>query len=185
MGSVAYESWILPASMLRPDRWRVVFAAPLLHHEYTGVKEGRGALWALRRIASDPTQHSTRHLVLVDNFGLACVLSKGRASSFVGQVRRSWQRMWRGTSESNPADAPSRVSFGPRERSRHVGSSQPSWRGAYNQIAFASPQEGSTVGQAAGAPRLRPPVAPERTTGQPSTRSSVGVVGTASRGRRC
>lgn len=110
------------------------------------------------------------HIVHVVNFGLALMLGKGRAASFsmLQVCRRAgalhmaanlpWPPRWI-PSEKNRAGAPSRVSFGPRERASHVGPPEPSWRRRFRQVAFAATPDMAHGRPAAREVHLRPPIA--------------------------
>ncbi|CAK0841452.1 unnamed protein product [Prorocentrum cordatum] len=59
----------VPRHVLHKEGWRVVYKGPYRYIEHIGLKEGGAVLWALRRLAKDPSHHQHRHLFLLDNFG--------------------------------------------------------------------------------------------------------------------
>ncbi|CAK0845583.1 unnamed protein product, partial [Prorocentrum cordatum] len=85
-----------------------------------GNKEGSAAIKGMSLKLLDPCQHHKRHLVLVDNFGVALCFSRGRAASLglLQLVRRlaalsiaagAWVALRWVPSERNPADEPPRL----------------------------------------------------------------------------
>ncbi|CAK0801915.1 unnamed protein product, partial [Prorocentrum cordatum] len=100
------------------ERWR--FEEPI------GNKEGRAVTKGMRLEIRGRYQHHQRHLVLIDNFGVALCFSRGRAASFglLQLVRRlAAPSIATGSrvaprwvpSECNPADEPPRLFEGLKE----------------------------------------------------------------------
>ena len=104
----------------REDRWNIVGAFRFHTKEHITALEGRAAVWSLRRRLRRVGAQGRRCVHLVDNLGLAFVLSKGRSSraalrgicrqwcalSLAGQLRPSVRWI---ASERNPTDGASRL----------------------------------------------------------------------------
>lgn len=129
----------VPDRLLDASAWHItVYAGRFRFREHIGILEGRGHLWALRRLAKRPDMHEKRILCLIDNFGLSCALGKGRAMSYgLKQITRrlaalqlamgsSVSSRWR-PSEKNPADRPSRVFEGLEPAPRYAGPHERPW----------------------------------------------------------
>ncbi|CAK0842121.1 unnamed protein product [Prorocentrum cordatum] len=71
-----------PRHVLHKEGWRVIYKGPYRYVEHIGLKEVRAMIWALRRLAKDPSQHHHRHLFLLDNFGVCCCSDRGRPPSY-------------------------------------------------------------------------------------------------------
>lgn len=134
------------ASLMSETRWHDVLWGAWKHpNEDIRVKEARAWFLAVRRKARNVSAHHHRHLMFVDNLGLALSLSKGRCADYGTlrvcqracclslaanlRIRTRWI-----PSEWNVADAGSRrcQAVGPRQRaaaprSPH-GDARPTWR---------------------------------------------------------
>ena len=71
----------VPADMLDPRAWHVIFSGHWLHSENIIRTEGRAYLLGLRHKLRSVCHLFKRHLTLVDNLGRALALCKGRGSS--------------------------------------------------------------------------------------------------------
>lgn len=115
----------VPCEMLDPNRWST---KKMGKWEYTGehitLKEGRALVLCARRLARSSKYRGKRHVVLVDNLGLALAVSKGRACNYkllriIQQLSAlslacsfSLRLRWV-PSEKNVADGPSRGQIDP------------------------------------------------------------------------
>jgi hypothetical protein len=66
------------------NTWRTVASRRLKFDESISIKEGRGVVLGVKHILRDTNASHKRHLMLVDNFGVALALCKGRAASYRG-----------------------------------------------------------------------------------------------------
>jgi hypothetical protein len=129
------------------NTWRTVASRRLKFDESISIKEGRGVVLGVNHILKNVDAFHKRHLMLVDNFGVALALCKGRAASYgLLQICRRVAAYslasntllsfrWI-TSETNPADVPSRR-YEPRTlNSKHVASPHlPFWKAIPHQGA--------------------------------------------------
>ena len=110
----------VPSSIMAGDRWKTVLMGKWDNtSEHITIKEGRALVLCLKRLCRSVGNRDKRHLILVDNLGLALCISKGRAKNF-GMLRIAQQvsalslvgsfsvRLRWVPSEYNPADGPSR-----------------------------------------------------------------------------
>ena len=67
---------------LEPDRWRLLWRAPILHKEPVHIIEARSILGAVKHRSRDHHAHGTRILVLNDNMGVVLACQKGRCSNY-------------------------------------------------------------------------------------------------------
>lgn len=81
----------VPEDLLQRPGWKTIFAGPFRIAESISVKEARALLWAQRWAARTPERHGTKRLFVVDNFGVACCMARGRAASFGLSPQSSWQ----------------------------------------------------------------------------------------------
>eukprot|EP00438_Fugacium_kawagutii_P002019 Skav214231 [mRNA] locus=scaffold1133:6956:10370:+ [translate_table: standard] len=70
------------ASLSQSGRWSTVLMGKWRTSEHITLKEGRALILCLRRLTRSSLSRSKKHVVLVDNFGLALAVSKGRAKNF-------------------------------------------------------------------------------------------------------
>jgi len=110
----------IPKATILGRSWKCWRAGRFKFEEPIGNKEGRAVIKGMCLKLRDPCQHHQRHLILVDNFGVALCFSRGRAAYFglLQLVRRlaalsiatgSWVALRWIPSEYNPADEPSRL----------------------------------------------------------------------------
>ena len=115
----------VPGSLTEESEWEVLHCGALHLDEDISMKEARGFLWGLRYRAKNLQHHGHRMLFLVDNFGLAFAINRGRSPHYhFLQVCRQVAAMRIATdilpcvrwvcSEQNPMDKPSRVYMDPQ-----------------------------------------------------------------------
>ncbi|CAK0837412.1 unnamed protein product [Prorocentrum cordatum] len=156
----------VPFEVCQKGHWKTVYAGRFRYCEYIGVLEGRAFLWALRRVARYPECHGARRLFLVDNYGLALALTKGRATSFgfLQVCRRSaaiqlaanlsCSARWI-PSEWNPSDEPSRLFERAAASRRAVGRPERGWREHLDGRGPWSPESRGRPGKGADGRQAR------------------------------
>jgi hypothetical protein len=109
----------VPTWVLTDSRWSRLGVFRWRGKEPIHVKEARGALWLVRRLAKQRKNHAHRHLILNDNLGICCAFEKGRPSDWkLLPILRRWGAIcvacqlsirvrWI-ASELNPSDQDSR-----------------------------------------------------------------------------
>lgn len=115
----------IPHSILKPSDWKTAKIGRWQDtSEHITLKEGRCLLLCLRRLSRSSSHRGKKHLVLVDNLGLALAITKGRAHNY--RLLRVCQQIgalslvsniglkirWI-PSEVNPSDGPSRGDLNP------------------------------------------------------------------------
>ena len=110
----------VPQEFLDPSRWTVCFATRMHKPEHITLLEGRAVVQAVRHKTRSLNAFHSRHVHFGDNLGMVLSLDRGRAKSksLLFQRRRvaafsiaadvEFHHRWI-PSESNAADAPSRV----------------------------------------------------------------------------
>ena len=114
----------IPLGYLAPEKWRTALMGKWDSQESITIKEGRALIICLRRLLRSSRNRHKRHLIFVDNLGLALAVTKGRAKKFkllritqqvaamtlIGSfnIRLRWL-----PSECNVADGPSRGQIAP------------------------------------------------------------------------
>lgn len=114
----------IPLEYLAPERWKTALMGKWDSQESIAIKEGRALVICLRRLLRSSRNRNKRHLIFVDNLGLALAVTKGRAKNFkllritqqvaamtlIGSfnIRLRWL-----PSECNVADGPSRGQIAP------------------------------------------------------------------------
>lgn len=83
----------VPRHVMSCDGWMCAYAGPFQIEESILVKDGRALVWALRWAARSADCHRAKRLFVVENFGVACCLARGRRahsvfSSYVAGQRR-------------------------------------------------------------------------------------------------
>ena len=110
----------LPESCLDPDRWHLLWAAPLDGDDAIHRKEMHGVLGAVKHCSRDKEKHGGRELIINDNLGDILSVSRFRAKDY--KLLRFVQKIaaeslasgirfyfrWV-VSEKNVADGPSRL----------------------------------------------------------------------------
>ncbi|CAK0842468.1 unnamed protein product, partial [Prorocentrum cordatum] len=118
-GSASFEG-VARSSIGDFNDWGVLFHGEFQRDEDVAVLEGRAAVMAARHAVRGRSGHSHRHLILVDNLGLALAVGKGRSPSItLNRVSLQLRAISIVTdtalilrwipSEWNPADKPSRL----------------------------------------------------------------------------
>lgn len=115
----------IPHSVLKPSDWKTTKIGRWHDtSEHITLKEGRCLLLCLRRLSRSSSHRNKKHLVFVDNLGLALAITKGRAHNY--RLLRICQQIgalslvsniglkirWI-PSEVNPSDGPSRGDLNP------------------------------------------------------------------------
>ena len=110
----------VPSFMLEAEGFRVAMSGRWKHlHEHITLKEARTLTLAVRRLSRASQNHGKKHLVLVDNLGLALSIGKGRSANHamlrvnqkIGALLLACNIVLRARwipSELNVADGPSR-----------------------------------------------------------------------------
>lgn len=137
----------IPHSILKPSDWKTAKIGRWQDtSEHITLKEGRCLLLCLRRLSRSSSHRNKKHLVLVDNLGLALAITKGRAHNY--RLLRVCQQIgalslvsniglkirWI-PSEVNPSDGPSRGDLNPHS----------SWYEIYGKEGEISSQGGAEL----------------------------------------
>ena len=87
---MSYDNYIenplfeeVPNGLLHPSRWSTKMMGKWEHtEEHITLKEGRALVLCARRLSRSYKYRNKRHVILVDNLGLALATCKGRAANF-------------------------------------------------------------------------------------------------------
>lgn len=72
----------VPLEVVDPSQWKTSLMGKWRTGEHITLKEGRALVLCLRRLVRSSRHRNKRHVILVDNLGLALSISKGRAKDF-------------------------------------------------------------------------------------------------------
>lgn len=109
----------VPTELVESAAWRCIAARKWRRRELITANESEAAVWAVRALARDATQHGRRHLIVSDSMGWVCAATKGISSrprirprcAELAALSLATQSLivfrWP-PGEHNPADAPSR-----------------------------------------------------------------------------
>ena len=72
----------VPSGLLAPERWRLLWKAPLVHQDAIHCKELWAVVAAVRNASRQVTHHGKELFVLGDSMCCSLVISKGRSSTY-------------------------------------------------------------------------------------------------------
>ena len=181
----------VPQGFLQGHKWKTLYAGRFLYKEPITILEGRSLLWKLRFDAKNSLNHGSKRLYLVDNFGLALSMGRGRAVNYsvLQLCRRSAAlQLFAGIdahfrwipSEWNVADAPSR-----RYAARacpQLGTTGPhkNWE---DHLLEAKAEWKEQLGEGSGSKKDNGPTT--AATGGPASHARRPLAMRASHGERC